>query len=153
MIAACGVPGLVRAHWIKPEAIVIDVGINFFRDEESQDERNSERIMTGDVELNEESLQRVSKITPVPGGVGPMTVTMLMANLVESWELALQKRFVGQEIGDQHRLMSMRSRGILEEASVRDLDKASHEFSFNLNLHKSLELLHSISTNDSDPGK
>ena len=95
MIAACGVPGLVRAHWIKPEAIVIDVGINFVRDLESQDERDSERIMTGDVELNEESLQRVTKITPVPGGVGPMTVTMLMANLVESWELALQNRVVG----------------------------------------------------------
>ena len=89
VIAACGVPGLVRAHWIKPEAIVIDVGINFVRDEEPQGDGQTERIMTGDVELNEESLQRVSNITPVPGGVGPMTVTMLMANLVESWELAL----------------------------------------------------------------
>ena len=89
VIAACGVPGLVRAHWIKPEAIVIDVGINFVHDEEPQGDGQTEKIMTGDVELNEESLQRVSKITPVPGGVGPMTVTMLMANLVESWELAL----------------------------------------------------------------
>ena len=51
--------------------------------------------MTGDVEFNEESLQRCHKITPVPGGVGPMTVTMLMSNLVESWELSLQNKFVG----------------------------------------------------------
>ena len=43
--------------------------------------------MSGDVEFNEEALQKVKSITPVPGGVGPMTVTMLMSNVVESWEL------------------------------------------------------------------
>ena len=143
----------MRAHWIKPEAIVIDVGISFVLDEENQSGGEPERITTGDIEFNEECLQRVSKITPVPGGVGPMTVTMLMANLVESWELALQNRFVGQEIEERYRLTSMRSRGILEETRVRDLDKASHEFSYNLNLHKSLELLQSVKSNDSDPGK
>ena len=59
-----------------------------------------ETLMTGDVELNEETLQKVTKLTPVPGGVGPMTVTMLMSNLVESWELALQNKFVGQELAE-----------------------------------------------------
>ena len=70
-----------------------------------------------------------------------MTVTMLMANLVESWELALQNRFVGQELADQQRKTTLRSRGILDDSRVRHLDEASHKFSFNLNLHKSLELI------------
>ena len=56
--------------------------------------------MTGDVEFNGECLQRCHKVTPVPGGVGPMTVTMLMSNLVESWELSLQNKFVGQELAE-----------------------------------------------------
>lgn len=50
-------------------------------------ELNGESVMSGDVEFNEVTLQKVKSITPVPGGVGPMTVTMLMSNLVESWEL------------------------------------------------------------------
>jgi len=48
------VPGLVRSHWIKPEAIVVDVGINFVRDLE--EEEVVDRVMTGDVELTEETL-------------------------------------------------------------------------------------------------
>ena len=59
---------------------MIDIGISFV-------ELNGESVMSGDVEFNEETLQKVRSITPVPGGVGPMTVTMLMSNLVESWEL------------------------------------------------------------------
>ena len=51
VITACGVPGIVRAHWIKPEAVVVDVGINFV---ENADKR--ERYMIGDVELTEETL-------------------------------------------------------------------------------------------------
>jgi len=99
IIAACGVPGIVRSSWIKPNAIVIDVGINFVeRGEKGTPEY--ETLMTGDVELNEETLQKCAKVTPVPGGVGPMTVTMLMSNLVESWELALQNKFVGQELAE-----------------------------------------------------
>ena len=50
--------------------------------------------MCGDVEFNENTLQRCSVITPVPGGVGPITVTMLMSNLVESWELQNYSKFV-----------------------------------------------------------
>jgi len=95
VIAACGVPGIVRAHWVKSGAVLIDVGINFVEVEGAETEGGKTTIMTGDVEFNEESLQRCSMVTPVPGGVGPMTVTMLMSNLVESWELSLQSKFVG----------------------------------------------------------
>lgn len=68
VVAAVGVPGLVRGAWIKPGAVVLDVGIN----------RVDGRLV-GDVEY-EAAAERASWITPVPGGVGPMTVAMLLAN-------------------------------------------------------------------------
>jgi len=43
--------------------------------------------MCGDVEFSEETLKKVDKITPVPGGVGPMTIAMLLSNIVKSWDL------------------------------------------------------------------
>ena len=89
VISACGVPGLVKANWIKPGAIVIDVGISFV-EVAGENDGHADGILCGDIEFNEECLKRVRKVTPVPGGVGPMTVTMLMANLVESWEMGLQ---------------------------------------------------------------
>lgn len=75
LIVAVGKAGLIKGEWIKEGAIVIDVGIN----------RVGERIV-GDVEF-EEAEKRASFITPVPGGVGPLTVTMLMRNLVEAAKL------------------------------------------------------------------
>jgi len=71
LIVAVGKAGLIRGEWIREGAIVIDVGIN----------RVAEKIV-GDVEF-EAAEKRASYITPVPGGVGPLTVTMLMRNLVE----------------------------------------------------------------------
>lgn len=71
LIAAIGRPGHVRGHWIRPGAIVIDVGI-------SRGLGQSQPV--GDVEFEEAQL-RASAITPVPGGVGPMTVAMLARNL------------------------------------------------------------------------
>ena len=68
VVAAVGVPGLVKGAWIRPGAVVLDVGIN----------RVGERLV-GDVEY-EPAAERASWITPVPGGVGPMTVAMLLAN-------------------------------------------------------------------------
>ena len=70
---------------------MVDVGISFVEIPTAQqaEGRTKEGVLCGDVEFNEECLQRVRKVTPVPGGVGPMTVTMLMANLVESWEMSL----------------------------------------------------------------
>lgn len=77
LIVAVGKAGLIKGSWVKEGAIVIDVGIN----------RVDDKIV-GDVEF-ETAEKRASWITPVPGGVGPLTVTMLMRNLVESAKAAL----------------------------------------------------------------
>jgi methylenetetrahydrofolate dehydrogenase (NADP+)/methenyltetrahydrofolate cyclohydrolase len=69
VIAAVGRPGIVKGEWIRPGAVVIDVGIN----------RMSDGHLVGDVEFDG-ATQRASWITPVPGGVGPMTVATLMEN-------------------------------------------------------------------------
>ncbi len=75
LIVAVGKAGLIRGEWIKEGAIVIDVGIN----------RVGDKIV-GDVEF-ETAEKHASYITPVPGGVGPLTVTMLMRNVVEAAKL------------------------------------------------------------------
>ena len=69
LIAAVGRPELVRADWIRPGATVLDVGIN----------RGEDGKLVGDVAY-EEALEVAGAITPVPGGVGPMTIAMLLAN-------------------------------------------------------------------------
>lgn len=73
VIAAVGRPGVVKGEWIKPGAVVIDVGIN----------RMDDGHLVGDVEFDV-AAQRASWITPVPGGVGPMTVATLMENTLEA---------------------------------------------------------------------
>jgi methylenetetrahydrofolate dehydrogenase (NADP+)/methenyltetrahydrofolate cyclohydrolase len=75
LIVAVGKPGLVRGEWIKPGAVVIDVGIN----------RLEDGRLVGDVDFDV-AAQRASWITPVPGGVGPMTVATLMENTLEAAE-------------------------------------------------------------------
>jgi methylenetetrahydrofolate dehydrogenase (NADP+)/methenyltetrahydrofolate cyclohydrolase len=69
LVAAVGVPELIKGEWIKPGAVVIDVGMN----------RMPDGKLKGDVEF-EAAKERASAITPVPGGVGPMTIAMLMRN-------------------------------------------------------------------------
>lgn len=81
IVAAAGCPHLVKKDWIKPGAIVIDVGINSIKDET----RKSGYRLVGDVDYDN-VVAVASHITPVPGGVGPMTVAMLMLSVVESWE-------------------------------------------------------------------
>ncbi len=71
VVAAIGKPGFVRGDWIKPGAVVIDVGIN----------RTPEGKLTGDVAFDEAKTV-AGYITPVPGGVGPMTIAMLLANTI-----------------------------------------------------------------------
>jgi len=73
VIAAVGVPEMIKGEWIKPGAVVIDVGVN----------RVGDKKLVGDVEFAP-AAERASAITPVPGGVGPMTITMLLQNTVES---------------------------------------------------------------------
>jgi methylenetetrahydrofolate dehydrogenase (NADP+)/methenyltetrahydrofolate cyclohydrolase len=73
VIAAAGKPGLVRGNWIKPGATVIDIGIN----------RLEDGTLAGDVEFAA-AAERAAWITPVPGGVGPMTVAMLLENTLKA---------------------------------------------------------------------
>ena len=75
LVVAVGRPGLVRGEWIKRGATVIDVGIN----------RREDGSLTGDVEFAV-AAERAAWITPVPGGVGPMTVATLMENTLEAAE-------------------------------------------------------------------
>lgn len=84
LIVAAGRPNIVTADMVKPGAVVIDVGTNRVADPRS---RSGTRLQ-GDVDF--ESVRKVaSKITPVPGGVGPMTIAMLMSNTVRAAEMAL----------------------------------------------------------------
>jgi methylenetetrahydrofolate dehydrogenase (NADP+)/methenyltetrahydrofolate cyclohydrolase len=76
VVAAVGRPEMVRGDWIKPGATVIDVGINRIPAPERGEGKNR---LVGDVAF-EEAAAHAGAITPVPGGVGPMTIAMLMAN-------------------------------------------------------------------------
>ena len=80
VVAAVGRPNMVKKSWIKPGAIVVDVGINRVDNEESP----RGYVLVGDVEKSANEL--ASWMTPVPGGVGPMTVAMLMENTVVAAE-------------------------------------------------------------------
>jgi methylenetetrahydrofolate dehydrogenase (NADP+)/methenyltetrahydrofolate cyclohydrolase len=81
VVAATGQAGLVKGAWIKPGAVVIDVGMN----------RGPDGKLCGDVEFAA-ARERAGRITPVPGGVGPMTVAMLLANTVTAAERARAAR-------------------------------------------------------------
>ena len=72
VVAAVGIPEMVKGNWLKKEAIVIDVGINRI-------ERDNKKILVGDVSFKD-CHEVASKITPVPGGVGPMTIACLLLN-------------------------------------------------------------------------
>lgn len=76
LIAAVGIPKFVKAGWVKEGATVIDVGIN----------RTEEGKLVGDVDF-EEVEKKAGYITPVPGGVGPMTIAMLLSNTLELFKL------------------------------------------------------------------
>ena len=80
IVVAVGKPGLVRGEWIKPGAIAIDVGIN----------RTAEGKLVGDLEFDAAS-QRAGWITPVPGGVGPMTIAMLLKNTLDAADGLIQR--------------------------------------------------------------
>ncbi|KAK7870033.1 hypothetical protein R5R35_011995 [Gryllus longicercus] len=86
LVVAVGVPQMVKGHWIKRGAVVIDCGINSIRDPS----KKSGSRLVGDVAF-EEAKEVASYITPVPGGVGPLTVAMLMKNTVLSAQRAAKK--------------------------------------------------------------
>lgn len=83
LIVAAGVPHLVKPEWIKPGACVIDVGVNRVGEKISEKTGKPVPILKGDVDFDA-AKEIAGAITPVPGGVGPMTITMLMKNTVNS---------------------------------------------------------------------
>ncbi len=80
LVVAIGKARLVRGDWVKPGAVVIDVGVN----------RLPNGKLCGDVEF-EIAKDRASAITPVPGGVGPMTICMLLHNTLKAAKGSLQR--------------------------------------------------------------
>ncbi len=80
LVAAVGRPRKVKGDWIKQGAVVIDVGINRIEVEVDGEKKNK---LTGDVDFDE-AIEVAGAITPVPGGVGPMTIAMLMSNTLQS---------------------------------------------------------------------
>lgn len=86
LIVAVGKPGIVKGEWIKPGAIVVDVGIN----------RLEDGRLVGDVDF-EAAKERASWITPVPGGVGPMTVATVLLNTLKACEFHLQQKMAQKE--------------------------------------------------------
>jgi methylenetetrahydrofolate dehydrogenase (NADP+)/methenyltetrahydrofolate cyclohydrolase len=88
LIVAAGVPGLVKPEWIKPGACVIDVGVNRVGEKPSaKDPNRMVAILRGDVDFDA-AKEIAGSITPVPGGVGPMTITMLMKNTLRAMKLS-----------------------------------------------------------------
>ena len=95
LVAAVGKPQMVKGDWVKPGACVIDVGINRVAAPEKGEGKS--RIV-GDVDF--EAAARVAgAITPVPGGVGPMTIAMLMANTVTAAARAAERADIAAELG------------------------------------------------------
>jgi len=80
LVAAVGRPRMVKGDWIKPGAVVIDVGVNRIEVEEDGQKKSK---LTGDVDFAA-AIEVAGAITPVPGGVGPMTIAMLMSNTLRS---------------------------------------------------------------------
>ena len=88
LIVAAGVPDLVKPEWIKPGACVIDVGVNRVGEKVSPKTGKKVAILKGDVDFDK-AKEIAGWITPVPGGVGPMTITMLMKNTLKSLKFKL----------------------------------------------------------------
>lgn len=87
VVAAIGKPAFIKGSWLKPGAVVIDVGTNYVPD----DTKKTGYRLSGDVEY-ESASEVASFITPVPGGVGPMTVAMLLQNVVNSTTQYFEKQ-------------------------------------------------------------
>lgn len=82
IISACGQPEMIKKDWLKDGVIVIDIGTNFIAD---SNKKNGKKLV-GDVDFNEVK-DIAHKITPVPGGVGPLTVAMLLSNTMKAFKL------------------------------------------------------------------
>ncbi|KAF2216077.1 hypothetical protein CERZMDRAFT_82123 [Cercospora zeae-maydis SCOH1-5] len=87
VVAAIGKPHFVKGDWIKPGAVVIDVGTNSIPD----DTKKSGQRLVGDVDYDA-AVEVASQITPVPGGVGPMTIAMLLSNVVDAADASFDRQ-------------------------------------------------------------
>ena len=87
LVAAVGIPEMVKGEWIKKGAVVLDVGINRI---ENKTQKDAKKIIVGDVDF-EEVKNHASAITPVPGGVGPMTIACLLRNTSIAFKNKLTK--------------------------------------------------------------
>ena len=85
LVVAVGRPEMVKGDWIKPGAVVIDVGINRVPSKDPQKAAEGKTRLVGDVAYGE-ALEIASAITPVPGGVGPMTIAFLLKNTLKACE-------------------------------------------------------------------
>tara|TARA_B100000029_G_C17401761_1_gene897323 strand:- start:98 stop:967 length:870 start_codon:yes stop_codon:yes gene_type:complete len=85
IIAATGIPKMIKKDWVKENSIIIDVGINQITDQDNR------KILVGDVDYSD-VFSKVKAITPVPGGVGPMTIHCLLEN---TFKLAVIRRKIG----------------------------------------------------------
>ena len=92
LIVAVGIPQMIDEKFIKPDAIVIDVGINRL-ESKNNDNSSNKRVLVGDVKF-EKVLKIAKKITPVPGGVGPMTIACLMHNTVKAAYINKKNDFI-----------------------------------------------------------
>lgn len=92
LIVAVGIPELIDEKFIKPDAIVIDVGINRL-ETKTTDNASNKGVIVGDVKF-EKVLKIAKKITPVPGGVGPMTIACLMHNTVKAAYINKKNDFI-----------------------------------------------------------
>tara|TARA_R110002167_G_scaffold9121_11_gene41594 strand:+ start:441 stop:1349 length:909 start_codon:yes stop_codon:yes gene_type:complete len=88
LVAAVGIPRLVKGDWLKPGAVVIDVGINAVAEPDARSGQSTKRKLVGDVDFAA-ALEVAAAITPVPGGVGPMTIACLMKNTVTAARMQL----------------------------------------------------------------
>lgn len=85
LVAAVGRPEMIRGDWVKPGSVVIDVGINRV---EREVDGEAKKVLVGDVHYAE-AAQHARALTPVPGGVGPMTIVMLMHNTLRAAKASL----------------------------------------------------------------
>ena len=92
LIVAVGIPQMIDEKFIKPDAIVIDVGINRL-ESKNNDNSSNKGVLVGDVKF-ENVLKIAKKITPVPGGVGPMTIACLMHNTVKAAYINKKNDFI-----------------------------------------------------------
>jgi len=116
LVVAIGQPEMVKGEWIKPGAVVIDCGINALPDAT----KKSGQRLVGDVEYAA-AKERAGWITPVPGGVGPMTVAMLLSNTVDGAKRELEQSQRG--VGEMWKISPLQLK--LEKPVPADIDIAS----------------------------